>query len=74
MDAINKKDELRYNRQLKKWQKKQLLLVRKGFLDNGCPLNEYESSAWERIANATSYKEINWLVWEVADRMFSRLK
>ena len=71
--AYSKDEEIDLNKQLAKWQKKQLGLVKKGLFDNECPLNEYERVVWEQVANAESYKDVSILAWNMAYIIFERL-
>lgn len=59
--------EKELNAQLKKWQKRQLTAVRQNYFDYVCEImTETERATWKGIAKAKSYKDVNWLMWNLA--------
>lgn len=61
------------NQQLKRWQKRQLTVVRQNNVDSAFnKMSDIDRAAWEMIANAESYKDVNWLVWNEAERIIKK--
>ena len=61
------------NQQLKKWQERQLKAVRQNYIDNAFErMNDIDRSVWRIIAKANTYKDVNWLVWQQADRVIDK--
>lgn len=60
-------EEKELNAQLKKWQKRQLTAARQNYFDYVCEImTETERAIWAGIAKAKSYKDVNWLMWNLA--------
>lgn len=68
-----KQEENELNKQLKKWQEKQLKAVRRDNFDYACEkMFDTDRSVWQIIANAKSYKDVSWFVWEQAERVIDK--
>lgn len=66
-------EEKELNKQLKKWQDKQLKAVRRNNFDYACEkMLDADRSVWQIIASAKSYKDVNWIVWEQAERVIDK--
>ena len=66
-------EEKELNKQLKKWQEKQLKAVRKNNFDYACErMNDIDRSIWEMVAKAETYKDISWIVWQNAERVIDK--
>jgi hypothetical protein len=66
-------EEKELNRQLERWQKKQLAAVKRNNIDKAYELmSGIERGVWERIANAKTHKDVNWLVWEHAEAVIEK--
>lgn len=66
-------EEKELNKQLKKWQDKQLKAVRRNNFDYACEkMLNADRSVWQIIASAKSYKDVNWIVWEQAERVIDK--
>lgn len=73
MATYTKQEEKEFNKQLKRWQEKQLTAVRQRNIDEAYDsMNEIDSRIWEVIANAESYKDVNWIVWDQAERVITK--
>lgn len=73
MASYTAKEENELNQQLKRWKKRQLTAVRGNKVDKAFELmSEIDRSIWEKIANAESYKDVNWIVWENAERVITK--
>ena len=61
------------NKQLKKWKDKQLRVVKRNNFDYACEkMPDIDRNVWQIIANARSYKDVNWIVWEQAERVIDK--
>ena len=70
--TYTEQEEKELNQKLKRWQKRQLTAVRQNNIDRAyVSMTEIDRSVWERIANAETYKDVNWLVWQQAERVIS---
>ncbi len=66
-------EEKELNKQLKKWQEKQLKAVRRNNFDYACEkMHDTERNIWEIIAKAETHKDVSWLVWEQAERVIDK--
>lgn len=66
-------EEKKLNQQLKRWQKRQLTAVRQNYIDQAFDkMSDMDRRIWEVIANAESYKDVNWLVWQYAEEVISK--
>lgn len=66
-------EEKELNKQLKKWQDKQLKAVRRKNFDYACEkMFDADRSVWQIIASAKSHKDVNWIVWEQAERVIDK--
>ncbi|MBU5331697.1 hypothetical protein KQI61_05770 [Anaerocolumna aminovalerica] len=71
--AYTKQEELELNQQLARWQKRQLTAVRQNNIDSAFEkMNDIERAIWEQIAKATSHKDVNYLVWDMAEKVISK--
>lgn len=71
--AYTEQEEKEFNQQLKRWQKHQLTAVRQSNIDRSYEsMSEIDRSVWEKIANAETYKDVNWLVWQQAERVIQK--
>lgn len=71
--TYTEQEEKELNQKLKRWQKRQLTAVRQNNIDRAyASMTEIDRSVWERIANAETYKDVNWLVWQQAERVISK--
>ncbi|WP_337527378.1 hypothetical protein [Zhenhengia sp.] len=71
--TYTEQEEKELNQKLKRWQKRQLTAVRQNNIDRAyVSMTEIDRSVWERIANAETYKDVNWLVWQQAERVISK--
>lgn len=61
------------NKQLKRWQKRQLTAVRQNNTDEAFDrMTEIDRSIWKQIANAKSHKDVNWLAWDNAEHIITK--
>lgn len=66
-------EEKELNQQLKRWQKRQLTAIKGNNVDKAFDnMIELERAVWEKIANAGSHRDVNWVVWENAERVISK--
>lgn len=73
MAKYTEQEEKGLNQQLVRWQKRQLTAVRQNNIDKSYEqMTEIDRSVWEKIANAETHKDVNWLVWEQAERVISK--
>lgn len=71
--TYTEQEEKERNQQLKRWQKHQLTAVRQNNIDRSYEsMSEIDRSVWEKIANAETYKDVNWLVWKQAERVIQK--
>lgn len=71
--AYTAQEEKELNQQLKRWQKRQLTAVRQNNTDRAfASMTEIDRSIWEKIANAETHKDVNWLVWQQAERVIPK--
>ncbi|MDA3730046.1 hypothetical protein PBV87_00775 [Niameybacter massiliensis] len=71
--TYTEQEEKELNQQLKRWQKHQLIAVRQNNIDRSYEsMSEIDRSVWEKIANAETYKDVNWLVWQQAERVIQK--
>lgn len=65
--------ETELNNQLVRWQKRQLTAVRQNNIDTAFEkMNDIERAIWENIAKATTYKEVSYVVWNMAEKVISK--
>lgn len=67
-------EERDLNQKLYKWQRKQLRAVQKGKnIDKAYEqMSELDRRVWEIIANAETHKDVNWIVWNMAENIIDR--
>lgn len=67
-------EERDLNQKLHKWQRKQLRAVQKGKnIDKAYEqMSELDRRVWEIIANAETHKDVNWIVWNMAENIIDR--
>lgn len=66
-------EEIELNKLLKKWQKRQLVAIKKNNIDTVFEsMNEIDRRVWEVIANANSYKDINHIAWGMAEKVIGK--
>ena len=66
-------EEKELNKQLKKWQEKQLKAVRKNNFDYACErMSDIDRAIWEKVAKAETHKDVSWIVWEQAERVITK--
>lgn len=71
--TYTEQEEKELNQKLKRWQKRQLTAVRQNNIDRAyASMTEIDRSVWERIASTETYKDVNWLVWQQAERVISK--
>ena len=71
--AYTKQEEIELNKQLKKWQKRQLTAVGRGDIDVAFnSMNDIDSAVWEQVAKAESYKDVNVIAWGMAEKIISK--
>ncbi|MDD3488730.1 MAG: hypothetical protein PHR62_02460 [Paludibacter sp.] len=68
-----KQEEIELNKQLKRWQEKQLKAVRKNKWEQAINrMTEIDRRIWEIVANAETHKDVNYLVWDNAQRVIDK--
>lgn len=73
LSTYTKQEEEEFNKQLKRWQKRQLTAVRQRNIDKAFDsMSEIDRRIWEIIAKAKSYKDINWIVWNKAEEVITK--
>ncbi|MBC8580852.1 hypothetical protein [Zhenhengia yiwuensis] len=71
--TYTEQEEKELNQKLKRWQKRQLTAVRQNNIDRAyASMTDIDRSVWERIASAETYKDVNWLIWQQAERVISK--
>lgn len=67
-------EEKELNQELQKWQRKQLRAVQKGEnIDKAYErMSELDRKVWEIIANAKTHKDVNWIVWNMAENIIDK--
>lgn len=71
--TYTKQDEIELNQQLARWQKRQLTAVRQNNIDTVFEkMNDIERAVWEQVAKATNHKEVNYIVWDMAEKVITR--
>jgi ribosome biogenesis protein Nip4 len=71
--TYTEQEQIKLNEQLKRWQKRQLTAVRQNNIDKAFEsMSEIDRAIWEQVARAESYKEVNVLVWSMADRVIDK--
>ena len=71
--AYTKQEEIELNKQLKKWQKRQLTAVGRGDIDVAYnSMNDIDRAVWEQVAKAESYKDVNVITWGMAEKIISK--
>ena len=67
------KENKALNAQLHRWQRKQLTAVKQPYIDDAFSLmTDLDARVWELIPKAETHKDVNWLVWENADRVIDK--
>lgn len=71
--AYTQQEQIKLNKQLKKWQERQLKAVKKNNIDKAFEcMSEIDRAVWEKVANAETYKDVNWIVWNNAESVISK--
>ncbi|WP_167955102.1 hypothetical protein [Anaerosporobacter faecicola] len=71
--AYTEQENIKLNNQLKKWQEKQLRAVKRNNIDNAfAKMNDIERLVWEQIAIAETHNEVNYLVWNMAEKIIDK--
>lgn len=71
--AYTRQEDTELNNQLMRWQKRQLIAVKKNNIDTVFEkMNDIERAVWENIAKAKSHKDVNYLVWNMAEKVISK--
>lgn len=66
-------EEEEFNKQLKRWKKRQLTAVNQRNIDKAFDaMDEIDRRIWEIVASAESHKDINWIVWNHAEEVISK--
>lgn len=66
-------EEKALNAELRRWQRKQLNAVKQIYFDCACnKMTDIDRATWRLIANAKSYKDVNWLCWQIADEIIDK--
>lgn len=61
------------NQQLARWKKRQLTAVRQNNVDRAyAQIHEIDRAVWEKVAKAETYKDVNPIVWEMAEKVISK--
>lgn len=73
MANYNEEEERDLNNQLRRWQKRQLTAVKNYEIDKAYEkMNDIDRAIWEKVANAETYKDVNWVVWNNAEKVISK--
>lgn len=73
MENYTEQEDKDLNQQLKRWKQRQLTAVKGNKVDKAFELmNDIDRAVWEKIANAESHKDVNWLVWDNAERVITK--
>lgn len=73
MTNYTEQEEKELNQQLARWQKRQLTAVRHNNIDKSFEsMSDIDSGVWEKIAKAVTHKDVNWLVWDNAERVIDK--
>lgn len=71
--AYTMQEQIEFNQQLKRWQKRQLTAVRQNNVDKAFEaMNDIERAVWEQVARAESYKDVSVLTWEMAYKVIPK--
>lgn len=71
--TYTEQEEKELNRQLRRWQKRQLTAVRQNNIDQAFDeMSDIDRAIWEKIAKAESHKDVNWIVWNEAERVITK--
>ncbi len=71
--VYTRQEDTELNNQLMLWQKRQLTAVKKNNIDTAFEkMNDIERAVWENIAKATNHKDVNYLVWDMAEKVISK--
>lgn len=71
--AYTEQEEKKFNQQLKRWQKRQVTAVRQDNIDAAFEsMSDIDRGIWEIVANAETYKDVNWVVWIHAERVIDK--
>lgn len=72
--GYTEQEEKEFNHELKKWQEKQLRAVQKEKnIDKAYEyMSEIDRRVWEIIANAETHKDVNWIVWNMAENVIEK--
>ena len=73
MVNYTEQEEKELNQQLTRWQKRQLTAVKGNNIDKAFEsMGEIDRAVWEKIANAKYHKDVNYLVWNNAERIIDK--
>ena len=73
MSDYNEEEQKELNRQLTRWQKRQIVAVKQDHIDRAFEsMTDIDRKVWEIIANAKNYKSVSWLIWNQAERVISK--
>lgn len=73
MAIYTEEDNKELNRQLARWQKRQLTSVKQNNIDSAFEkMSDIERSVWERIAKATCHNQVNYIAWDMAEEVISK--
>ena len=73
MTKYNEEEERKFNNQLRRWQKRQMTAVKNHNIDKAyAKMNDIDRAIWEKVANAETYKDVNWIVWYNAENVISK--
>ena len=71
--VYTEQENIKLNKQLKKWQEKQLRAVKRNNIDDAfAKMNSIERSVWEQIAKAKCHNDVNYLVWDMAENVINK--
>ncbi len=73
MEHYTEQESKELNQQLRRWQKRQLTAVKQNNIDKAFEsMSEIDRSIWERIAKAETYKDVNYVIWDNAERVITK--
>lgn len=73
MAKYTEQEEKELNQQLVRWQKRQLTAVKQNNVDRAFEqMNDIDRAVWKKIANAETHKDVNYIVWEMAEKVISK--
>jgi hypothetical protein len=73
MSYYTEEEEQKLNNQLKIWKKRQLTAVRGNNVDSAfTKMSDIDRVVWEKIAKADNHKDVNPIVWELAESVITK--